>query len=98
MPVIPALRSLRQENYKFKTNLGYKGVRGQPGLHSKTLSQKKVKKNLGVVVHACPSSCAGSISRRTAVQARADMNVRPYLKNNENKKGWEYGSSGRISV
>jgi hypothetical protein len=34
MPVIPALRRLRQEDHEFK---------GQPGLYSKTVSQKKKK-------------------------------------------------------
>jgi hypothetical protein len=38
------------------------------------------------VVHTCHPSYAGSISRRNVVQATRDINVRPYLKNNESKK------------
>jgi hypothetical protein len=42
MPVIPALRKLRQEDQKFVANLGYV-VR--PGL-----AQKKTKKTIGVTL------------------------------------------------
>jgi hypothetical protein len=37
MPVIPALRRLRQKNCQFETSL----VPGLPGLHTEILSQKK---------------------------------------------------------
>jgi hypothetical protein len=44
---------------------------------------------------------AGSVNRRTnnmriAVQASWGINARPYLKNNQSRKGWECGSSGRV--
>jgi hypothetical protein len=44
------------------------------------------QKNLGVVVHTCHSSYAGSINRRIKVQAGSGINVRSYLKNNESKR------------
>jgi hypothetical protein len=42
-------------------------------------------KKLGMVVHSCHSSWAGSINRM-AVQAGSSINMKPYLKNNQNKK------------
>jgi hypothetical protein len=39
MPVIPALRRLKQEDHEFKANLGYIGSSRAAGLHSETLSQ-----------------------------------------------------------
>jgi hypothetical protein len=48
MPIIPALRRLRQEDHKFKANLGYIWLPGQPGIYSEILSQQKtttIKKN-----------------------------------------------------
>jgi hypothetical protein len=42
MPVIAALRKLRQEDREFGAILGYVTSSGQPGLHSEALSQKRV--------------------------------------------------------
>lgn len=41
LPVIPSLESPRQDNYKLEASLGAQRVSGQPGLHNKTLFQKK---------------------------------------------------------
>jgi hypothetical protein len=40
----------------------------------------------------------GSISRSIMVQTSPGINARPYLKNNQSKKGWAHGSSGRAST
>jgi hypothetical protein len=41
-------------------------------------------------------SCEENVNKRTAVQAGPGINLRPYLKNKESKKGWEFGSGGRV--
>jgi hypothetical protein len=44
-------------------------------------------------------SYVGDIARRIADQTiLGERNVRPYVKNNESKNGWEYGSSGRAAA
>jgi hypothetical protein len=53
------------------------------------------ERKLDIVVHACHPSYAGSISRRIRVQARQGTHVRPHSKNQQSKKGWGHGSSGR---
>jgi hypothetical protein len=47
-----------------------------------------------VVVHTCHLRYLGGINRRITVQACSDVNVRPYLKNNEGR-GWQSGSSSQ---
>jgi hypothetical protein len=37
-------------------------------------------------------------SRRIVVQASLGIKVRPYTQNNESKKGWRRGSSGRTPL
>jgi hypothetical protein len=32
-----------------------------------------------------------NVNRRIAVEVSPDINTRPYLKNNQSKKGWELG-------
>jgi hypothetical protein len=53
---------------------------------------------LGKVVHACHPSLLGSINRKITVQASLGINAKPYLKNNQIKKGWEHGLSGKGSA
>jgi hypothetical protein len=55
------------------------------------LHRKLVRPHLrpwaGVVIHACCSSYTGGIGKRTVVEASPGKSVRPYLKNNQSKKG-----------
>jgi hypothetical protein len=46
---------------------------------------------LGVVVPVW-----GSTDRRVVVQAGQGIKARPYLKNNQCRKGWWHDSSGRV--
>jgi hypothetical protein len=52
-------------------------------------------KKLGVVVSFCHPNNTGNINRRISVQADPGINTRPYPKNNQSRKGWECGLSGR---
>jgi hypothetical protein len=52
-------------------------------------------KKLGIMSHIYHPNYAWSINRRTVVPVRLGRKVRPYLKNNKSKKGWELGSSCR---
>lgn len=45
MPVILAQK--RQENHKFEDSMGYKVSSGQSGIHSKSLSQRKLERKRG---------------------------------------------------
>jgi hypothetical protein len=62
-------------------------VQGQLGQKVHKTSSQPIKK-LGMVEHSCHPSYAGSINRRTIVQASLGINMRPYHKNNQSKKGW----------
>jgi hypothetical protein len=51
-----------------------------------TLSQL-IKAGLGVVTHACHLNYAGSLNRRTVVQAGRGIKIRPYSKNTAKRAG-----------
>jgi hypothetical protein len=44
----------------------------------------------------CSPSYTGRVNRKIIVQAGLVVNMRPYLKNNQIKKGWGHGSRGRV--
>jgi hypothetical protein len=62
-------------------------VRGQPKTKKFTRFPVNQQK-LGMVMHACHSSYAGSVNRRIKVQAGPGINLRPYLKNDYTRCQW----------
>jgi hypothetical protein len=52
-------------------------------------------KKLGVVVHICHPSYTRGINRRIVVQIGLGINVKPYMKNNDNTKALVHDSSGK---
>jgi hypothetical protein len=51
---------------------------------------------MGMVAHTCHHSYAGSINRGIMIEPSQGRKARPYLKNNKNKKGWEYDLSDSV--
>jgi hypothetical protein len=49
-----------------------------------------------MVAHTCHPSYAGIINRSSADQASLGINVRPYSKTTESRKGWGNGSNGGV--
>jgi hypothetical protein len=49
----------------------------------------------GTVAHACHPSNVGGVYRRIVVPGGLGKTMRPYLKNNGNKKGWGHDLCGR---
>jgi hypothetical protein len=53
-------------------------------------------KKLGIVACAGHPSYVGDVNRRMGVQASLCINMRPYLKNNQSRKSWKHGLSGKV--
>jgi hypothetical protein len=54
-----------------------------------------ISSNKLVISGTCQLSHKDSRHKRIAIQACWDINIRPYLKNNQSEKGWEHGSGCR---
>jgi hypothetical protein len=86
-PVIQLLRRWRSGGSQFEASKR-RSLRDPPPIST--------NKKLGVVAGICHASYGGSIYSRIIVQACPGIEARPYLKNSERKRGWGYGSSGRV--
>jgi hypothetical protein len=53
---------------------------------------------LGIVEHICHPSYSGKHKWKDGIPAGQGKNVRPYLKNNQLKKGWWSGSTSTCLV
>jgi hypothetical protein len=64
---------------------------------STPVQAKKFSRSISINKSGCHLSYKESINGRITVQVGLGINSRHYLKSNQSKKGWRYGSSGGSS-
>jgi hypothetical protein len=69
----------------WEMEIGRTSILGQPGKKSRRPPSQPIK--ACIVVYTCPPCYTGIVRRRIMMQVSLGINARPYLNNNQSKKG-----------